>query len=118
MTSKRPLRIARGSRARSPFATVEDAIAAFAEWRGAAEVAGLPSAPEVPVLVRHEDARPQPRRDVNAGGGMQVQVGRVRTDPILDLRFVALGHNTVRGAAGGSVLNAELMAARGLLPTP
>jgi aspartate-semialdehyde dehydrogenase len=96
--------------------SVDAATAAFADWRGAAEVAGLPSAPEVPVLVRPEDARPQPRRDVNAAGGMQVQVGRLRPDPILDLRFVALGHNTVRGAAGGSVLNAELMAARGLLP--
>lgn len=98
--------------------SVEEALAAFADWRGAAEVVGLPSAPEVPVLVRREDARPQPRRDVDASGGMQVQVGRVRPDNIFDLRFVALGHNTVRGAAGGSVLNAELMAARGLLPAP
>jgi aspartate-semialdehyde dehydrogenase len=98
--------------------SVEEATDAFADWRGAAEVAGLPSAPEVPVLVRMEGARPPPRRDVDAGGGMQVQVGRLRTDPILDLRFVALGHNTVRGAAGGSILNAELMAARGLLPMP
>jgi aspartate-semialdehyde dehydrogenase len=98
--------------------SVEEAIAAFGAWRGSAEVAGLPSAPAVPVLVRHEDARPQPRRDVDAEGGMQVQVGRVRPDAILDLRFVALGHNTVRGAAGGSLLNAELMAARGLLPAP
>ena len=97
---------------------VDEAIAAFTDWRGAAEVVGLPSAPEVPVLVRHEESRPQPRRDVDAGDGMQVQVGRVRKDTILDLRFVALGHNTVRGAAGGSVLNAELMAARGLLPAP
>ena len=70
------------------------------------------------VLVRQEDARPQPRRDVDAGRGMQVQVGRVRPDNIFHLRFVALGHNTVRGAAGGSVLNAELMAVRGLLPAP
>ena len=98
--------------------SVAEATEAYADWRGAAEVAGLPSAPEVPVLVRHEDARPQPRRDVNAEGGMQVQVGRVRPDNIFHLRFVALGHNTVRGAAGGSVLNAELMAVRGLLPTP
>jgi aspartate-semialdehyde dehydrogenase len=97
---------------------VAEATAAYADWRGAAEVAGLPSAPEIPVLVRHEDARPQPRRDVDAEGGMQVQVGRVRPDNIFHLRFVALGHNTVRGAAGGSVLNAELMAARGLLPAP
>jgi aspartate-semialdehyde dehydrogenase len=57
--------------------------------------------------------RPQPKRDVNAGNGMTVTVGRVRRDAILDLRMVALGHNTVRGAAGGSVLNAELLASNG-----
>ena len=57
--------------------------------------------------------RPQPRRDVNAGAGMTVTVGRVRRDAILDLRMVALGHNTIRGAAGGSVLNAELLALNG-----
>lgn len=96
--------------------SVDEAIAAYADWRGAAEVAGLPSAPEVPVLVRAEANRPQPRRDVNAGNGMQVQVGRIRPDPIFHLRLVALGHNTVRGAAGASVLNAELLKAEGLLP--
>ena len=50
-----------------------------------------------------------------AGAGMTVVVGRVRTDPVLDLRLVALGHNTIRGAAGGSILNAELLVASGLL---
>ena len=60
--------------------------------------------------------RPQPRRDVDAGKGMTVTVGRVREDTILDLRMVALGHNTIRGAAGGSVLNAELLAVTGRLP--
>ena len=95
-----------------------DAAMAYAEWRGGAEVQGLPSAPELPVLVHEDAARPQPRRDVHAAGGMQVTVGRLRADPILHLRLVALGHNTVRGAAGGSVLNAELLAARGLLPPP
>jgi aspartate-semialdehyde dehydrogenase len=93
-----------------------EAREAFVAWRGAAEVQGLPSAPEPPVLVVPEENRPQPRRDVNAWNGMQVLVGRLREDPQLHLRCVALGHNTVRGAAGGSVLNAELMAARGLLP--
>jgi aspartate-semialdehyde dehydrogenase len=59
--------------------------------------------------------RPQARRDVGAGAGMTVVVGRVRTDPQLDLRLVALGHNTIRGAAGGSVLNAELLVASGIV---
>jgi aspartate-semialdehyde dehydrogenase len=59
--------------------------------------------------------RPQPKRDVNAGHGMTVTVGRVRRDAVLDLRMVALGHNVVRGAAGGSVLNAELLASNGAL---
>ena len=71
--------------------------------------------PQSPVIVTMERDRPQPRRDVNAGNGMSVVVGRVRTDPILDLRLVAMGHNTIRGAAGASILNAELMFARGLL---
>jgi aspartate-semialdehyde dehydrogenase len=85
-------------------------------WRGAAGVADLPSAPRPPIVVTDAENRPQPRRDVGTGGGMAVVVGRVRPDPVLDLRLVALGHNTVRGAAGGSLLNAELLVARGLAP--
>ena len=67
-------------------------------------------------MVTDVDTRPQPRRDVLAGKGMTTVVGRVRADPLWDLRLVALSHNVVRGAAGGSVLNAELLAARGGLP--
>jgi aspartate-semialdehyde dehydrogenase len=67
-----------------------------------------PSAPKRPILVSDQPDRPQPRRDVNAGAGMSVVVGRVREDALLDLRLVVMGHNTVRGAAGGSILNAEL----------
>jgi aspartate-semialdehyde dehydrogenase len=63
-----------------------------------------------------EPDRPQPRRDVNEGRGMTVSVGRVREDPLLHLKLVAMGHNTVRGAAGGSLLNAELLVATGRLP--
>jgi aspartate-semialdehyde dehydrogenase len=59
--------------------------------------------------------RPQPRRDVERESGMAVFVGRLRKCPVLDYKFVALGHNTVRGAAGAAVLNAELMKAQGLL---
>jgi aspartate-semialdehyde dehydrogenase len=73
----------------------------------------LPTRPKNPLVVTDAPDRPQPKRDVNAGSGMTVTVGRVRRDAILDLRMVALGHNTVRGAAGGSVLNAELLATTG-----
>jgi aspartate-semialdehyde dehydrogenase len=95
--------------------TPEEAIAALREWRGAPEVRGLPSAPDLPLRYRDEPDRPQPRRDVGDGRGMTVSVGRVRADAILDLRLVAMGHNTVRGAAGGSILNAELLVATGVI---
>jgi aspartate-semialdehyde dehydrogenase len=97
-------------------ATVDDAIEALGSWRGTPQTHGLPSAPPRPLVVTLADNRPQPRRDANAGRGMTVTVGRVRTDPILDLRLVALAHNVIRGAAGGSILNAELLAVRGELP--
>jgi len=76
---------------------------------------GLPSAPERPVLLREESDRPQPLRDRDASAGMAVSVGRVRRTPAGDLRFVAVAHNAVRGAAGGTLLLAELMAAEGLV---
>jgi aspartate-semialdehyde dehydrogenase len=76
---------------------------------------GLPTAPTAPILVRSEPDRPQPLLDRDAGGGMSVVVGRLRECPILDFRFVVLGHNTIRGAAGASILNAELLYTRGLL---
>jgi aspartate-semialdehyde dehydrogenase len=87
-------------------------------WRGAEEARGLPTAPERPIVLRHEPDRPQPRRDAMEGNGMAVVVGRVRRDPIFHVRLVAMAHNIIRGAAGASVLNAELMAARGLLDRP
>jgi aspartate-semialdehyde dehydrogenase len=93
--------------------TPEDAIETLRAWKGDESTWDLPSRPEFPLLVTDEPNRPQPRRDVNAGSGMTVIVGRVRPDTVLDLRMVALGHNTIRGAAGGSVLNAELMARTG-----
>jgi aspartate-semialdehyde dehydrogenase len=85
------------------------------EWKGFPATAGLPTRPAHPLVVTEMPDRPQPKRDVNAGNGMTVTVGRVRRDAVLDLRMVALGHNTVRGAAGGSVLNAELLAVNGAL---
>ncbi|HEX6536247.1 MAG TPA: Asd/ArgC dimerization domain-containing protein, partial [Gemmatimonadaceae bacterium] len=91
------------------------AVAVLRAWKGRVAELQLPSAPVPPLVVTDAPDRPQPRRDVMAGGGMAVTVGRVRADPVLDLRLVALGHNTVRGAAGASILNAELLVARGLL---
>jgi aspartate-semialdehyde dehydrogenase len=96
-------------------ATLEEALGAFADWRSPIAPLALPSAPERPIVVTRAEDRPQPRRDVDAGDGMSVVIGRVRPDPIVDLRLVALGHNTVRGAAGASILNAELLVARGLV---
>jgi len=99
-------------------ATPEEARSVFESWRGASVCAGLPSAPDRPVIVRSESDRPQARRDVDAGDGMSVVVGRIREDAILDLRLVVLGHNTVRGAAGGSILNGEIMVRLGMIDSP
>jgi aspartate-semialdehyde dehydrogenase len=94
----------------------------FAELRavlegftGVPQRLGLPSAPERPLLYLDQPNRPQPRFDAGRGRGMTVSVGRLRPCPVLDWKLVALGHNTVRGAAGAAVLNAELMQAEGLL---
>jgi aspartate-semialdehyde dehydrogenase len=93
----------------------EAAIEVLASYRGAEVVRQLPSAPERPIVVRLEPDRPQPRRDRDAEGGMAVTVGRVRPCPLLDLRLVSVSHNTLRGAASGSILNAELLVASGLV---
>lgn len=97
-------------------ASVDAALEVFEAWRGDEICAGLPSAPAKPVILAFGTDRPQPKKDVDAGSGMSVVVGRVRSDPILDLRLVALGHNTIRGAAGGSILNGEVMVRRGMIP--
>jgi len=93
----------------------EEAIRAINEYRGVPQERKLPSAPAQPVVYMEAQDRPQPRRDVERDHGMTVFVGRLRECPVLDLKFVALGHNTVRGAAGAAVLNAELMYSEGLL---
>jgi aspartate-semialdehyde dehydrogenase len=92
-----------------------DLSAAIAGFRALPQELGLPSAPAQPLLLRPEADRPQPRRDRMISGGMATIVGRVRACPLLDYKLVALGHNTIRGAAGGSLLNAELMYAQGML---
>ena len=94
----------------------EQALEALRGWPGEVAELGLPSAPRRPLIVREEDDRPQPRLDREAGGGMTAVVGRVRRCPVMTLRLEVLSHNTVRGAAGGTLLNAELLAARELLP--
>jgi aspartate-semialdehyde dehydrogenase len=90
-------------------------IGAMRGWRGIPQQKGLPSAPPCPVIYMDEPDRPQPRRDVERENGMAVFVGRLRKCPVLDYKFIAMGHNTIRGAAGVAVLNAELMKAEGLL---
>jgi len=95
--------------------TADAVINAMRSFRGVPQELKLPTAPDPAILVMDETNRPQPRLDVDRGGGMTVSVGRVRPCPVLTHRFVALGHNTIRGAAGASVLNAELMKALGHL---
>jgi len=92
-----------------------DFLKVWHAWNPLPQQLDLPTAPQPPLIVRTEPDRPQTRLDRDAGRGMAVSVGRVRTCDVLDIKFVALGHNTVRGAAGASVLNAELMVARGLI---
>jgi aspartate-semialdehyde dehydrogenase len=93
----------------------EAILEAIADFRGVPQKRKLPSAPPHPLIYMSDHLRPQPRRDVERERGMAVFVGRLRECPALDWKFVALGHNTVRGAAGAAVLNAELMESEGLL---
>ena len=95
--------------------TPEEALEVLRAFRGPTDVHALPSAPVQPIVVRDENDRPQPRRDRDAERGMAVSVGRVRECPILDLRLVVVVHNTIRGAAGGSLLNGELLLKRGFV---
>jgi aspartate-semialdehyde dehydrogenase len=95
--------------------SVADVIDAMRTFTGRPQELNLPSAPQPPLVVAEEQNRPQPRLDADLGGGMAVTIGRVRECPVMHAKFVALGHNTVRGAAGAAILNAELMHAEGLL---
>lgn len=94
-------------------ASTDVVVAALEEFDGEIRGEGLPSATAPAILVRREADRPQPRLDRDAGDGMTVVVGRVRPCPVLDFKMEVLSHNTVRGAAGGTLLNAELLVARG-----
>jgi aspartate-semialdehyde dehydrogenase len=92
---------------------VDDVKASLRAFKGRPQELGLPTAPSRPVIVREEPDRPQPVLDRDVEKGMATTVGRVREDPVLGTKFVLLGHNTIRGAAGASVLNAELLVAEG-----
>lgn len=90
-------------------------LAAWKEYQGKPQKLGLPSAPTPFLQYFEDDARPQTKLDRDAGKGQAITIGRLREDSIFDWRFVALSHNTVRGAAGGAVLTAELLKADGFL---
>jgi aspartate-semialdehyde dehydrogenase len=93
----------------------EAAIQALRDYVAPPSARDLPSSPRPVIQVRDEADRPQPRLDRMAGKGMTTVIGRVRRDPIFDLKFVVLSHNTIRGAAGASIYNAELLVKEGLL---
>ncbi|MGD9904815.1 MAG: aspartate-semialdehyde dehydrogenase [Vicinamibacterales bacterium] len=89
-------------------------VEALRRFRGRPQELALPTAPDPAIEVMSEPNRPQPRLDADRGGGMTVCVGRVRPCPVFHVKFVAMAHNVVRGAAGAAILNAELMVAEGL----
>jgi aspartate-semialdehyde dehydrogenase len=93
----------------------EEILEAFQKFSGKPQEMGLPHAPQRPIVYCDLPDRPQARLDVERFGGMAVQAGRLRACPVLGHKFVLLGHNTIRGAAGAALLNAELMSAEGLI---
>lgn len=95
--------------------TPEEVIEVFESFRGLPQELQLPSAPKRPIVVRKEDNRPQPSLDRDTERGMASVVGRVRPCPVLGIKYVLLGHNTIRGAAGAGILNAELLKEKGYL---
>ena len=99
---------------RSP--SIEEVIGVLERFESIPAKLGCPSAVEPTIIVRRELDRPQTRMDRDAGQGMAVTIGRVRPCEVLDCKFVVLSHNTIRGAAGASILNAELMVAKGMIP--
>ncbi len=96
-------------------APVNDLKQAFSSFSALPQELKLHSAPDIVIIVREEKDRPQPRLDRDAGNGMSITIGRLQPDNVLDYRFVVLSHNTIRGAAGAAILNAELLVAMGKL---
>jgi aspartate-semialdehyde dehydrogenase len=116
MTIALSLREAAELRKSSPIETIIDGLKLTIEaFIGEPQRLGLPSAPRNPLHYIDADDRPQPRLDRDRERGMSVSIGRLRPDPLFDLKMVALVHNTIRGAAGAAILNAELLEAKGLL---
>lgn len=95
--------------------SIDDLKAAYRAFRGVPQDRELPSAPTPPIVLTDATDRPQPRKDIMAGGGMAATVGRLRECPVLGYKFFILAHNTIRGAAGAAILNAELMHSEGML---
>ena len=95
--------------------SIDEIKKAFQNFVGEPQKLKLPTAPERPIIVREEVDRPQPRFDRDTGKGMSIVVGRVRSDSIMTTKYLCLGHNTIRGAAGAGILSAELMAAKKIL---
>jgi len=93
----------------------EEVREALASWRPDPRIQALPSTPDYPVVVDDRPDRPQPRLDIERGRGMTATVGRIRPCPVFDIRFVVLSHNTVRGAAGATIQNAELLVSEGIV---
>jgi aspartate-semialdehyde dehydrogenase len=94
---------------------LEEVARVMSQWRGMPQEYNLPSAPEIPLRLLSDPARPQPARDILVDRGMSTLVGRLRYDPIGTVKMVIMGHNTIRGAAGAAILNAEAMIALGYL---
>jgi aspartate-semialdehyde dehydrogenase len=95
--------------------SVDEVKKIWADFKSLPQELDLPMAPKQPVIIREENDRPQPRKDRDADKAMAVTIGRVRPCNVFDLRFTALSHNTVRGAAGGGILNAELLKHKGYI---
>jgi aspartate-semialdehyde dehydrogenase len=95
--------------------SMDEILSLWRDFRSVPQELGLPSAPERPIIYRDEADRPQPRKDRDADKAMAVTVGRLRPCNLFDIRFVGLHHNTVRGAAGGAILTAELLKVKGYL---
>ncbi|EQA46360.1 aspartate-semialdehyde dehydrogenase [Leptospira broomii serovar Hurstbridge str. 5399] len=96
-------------------ATEQEIRTAWSSFKGEPQELGLPLAPSSPIVYREEEDRPQPRLDLDTGKSMSTVIGRLRPDPLFDWKYVVLSHNTIRGAAGAALLNAELMYKKNLL---